>query len=215
MRFFSCPPFAARHSLFQLPTPAIHGAALPAALSRTPASRRCPPRSSQPHVDNTWLPAPQLTSSTSAACRCPPRSSQPSLGYARRCPPRSSPAAPQLHVAARPAAHSSGLGYMSLPAPQFNSTTSAAQCCAPSSSEPRLGCIPATLRCPLSSQTCLGYTSLRALQLTAEPRLYDAARPATHQQHLSCMSLPAPRLIAAPAIHVAVRFLAHSRISAT
>ena len=63
--------------------------------------------------------------------------------------------------------------------------------------QPRLRCISATRRCPRrSSQTCLGNTSLRALQLTAEP-------PA-HQQHLSCMSLPAPQLTAAPGLYTSL-----------
>ena len=76
------------------------------------------------------LPAPHLTSSTSAACRCPPRSSQPHLGYTSLPVPQLT-SSTQLHVAARPAAHS---------------RISATRRCPPRSSQPHLGftSLPAT-----------------------------------------------------------------------
>ena len=83
-----------------------------------PQLRRCPPRSSQPHLGYTSPPAPQLTSSTqlhvaarpaahsriSATRRCPPRSSQPHLGFTTSLPAPEVTAASWLHLAARPAA---------------------------------------------------------------------------------------------------------------
>ena len=165
-------------------TSAMHVAARPAAhqqhlscmslpaLALGSATCRCPPAVHQHHHSCAVLRAQQLTASPrlppgwasvhavahrrpSATRRCAPCSSQLRLGYiydvllpASQLTAASRPAAPQLHVA-RPAAHSSRLGYMT-------PRSSPAQCCAPSSSRPRLGCIPATLRCPLSSQTCLG-----------------------------------------------------------
>ena len=106
----------------------------------------------------------------------------------RRCP-RSLPAAPQLHVAARlaahsisamhvaarPAAHSSRLGYMSLPAPQLTAASRLHVAARPAAQSRT----SASRRCPLR-------------QLIAASRLHDAARPAARQQRLSCMLLPAP-----------------------
>ena len=216
MHFFSCPPLAARHSLFQLPArcssprsfSAAHLAARhaffqlltpcssPFALSApTPCSspcafsvahplqlavrffscppllRRCPPRSSQPRPGLTSLPALQLT----AASR---------LQVAAR-PPAHQRAAPQLHVAALP--------MLLEPRPHVAARSAAPQhhlsshCCAPRSSQ------PAQLNFAVRG---VAYKRACALQLTAEPRIHDAAR-AAHQQHLTCMLLPAPQLTAA------------------
>ena len=157
------------------------------------------------------LPA-QLTSSISAACCCP-------------C---------QLNVAARPAAH----GYMSLPALQLTSTTSAAQCCAPSSSQPRLGCIrlhfavravanrraSATRRCaPCSSQLSLGYTTMPAPLLTSSTSAACRCPTRSSQPHLGFTRRCPPRssqphLGRCPPRSSQPRLgrpAAHSRVSAT
>ena len=198
----------------------------------------------------------------SAACRCPPRSSQPHLGYTSLPAPQLT-AAPRLHVAARPAAHSctsrlhvaarlaahqqltSSYRLHVVARPAAHSRTSATRRCPPRSSPAALSCmslapaahsrISATRCCPpRSSQSHLGYTSLPAPQLTnmslppaAHSRISATRRcpPRSSQPHLgytslpapqltpaalSCMSLPAPQLTAA----VAARPAAHSRILA-